>query len=316
MTNDTGVDLSIAIASYNTLEYTRQCLESIYKNTHAIVFEVIVIDNNSQDGSQDMIKAEFPKVNLVCNSENLGIPTATNIGISLSSGRYFITMNSDIIVTPGSLEKLVDFMDTHPDTGAATARLVLPDGGEHPLVFGNSPTLKTELLEVFSPFCNYVARLAKIARFGEHIDNIKVQEVPCILWGTAFIVRREVLESVGGQDPIFFVYCEDTDWSMRIKAAGWRLFYVAYSEIIHYGGKSTGQTSADSLAMLCKNRCRLIRKHYGLLSGFTLRMAFMCVFSSYIVRWAIPYFVKPEKKALARENIFRAWRVIRAVISY
>jgi len=316
MTYNANIDLSITIASYNTLEYTRKCLESIYNNTHGISFEVIVIDNNSQDGSPDMIRTEFPKVNLVCNKKNLGIPVATNMGISISRGRYFITMNSDTIITPGSLEKLVEFMDAHPDTGAATARLVLPDGGEHPQIYGNPPTLKTELLEVFSPFSNYIARLARIARFGEHIDNTKVQEVPCILWGTAFIVRREVLESIGGQDPLFFLYCEDSDWSMRIKTAGWRLYYVADSKIIHYGGRSTKQANADSLAMLCKNRCRLIHKHYGFLSGITLRMAFLCIFSSIYLRWAITYFVKPNNKAFAREKIYRAWRVICAVLSY
>ncbi|MEN6372613.1 MAG: glycosyltransferase family 2 protein [Armatimonadota bacterium] len=310
------IDLSITVASYNTLEYTKECIKSIYENTRRINFEIIIVDNNSTDGSPDMIRKEFPGVTLICNDKNLGIPKATNLGISISKGRYFITINSDVVIVPGSLERLVEFMDTHPDAGAATARLILPDGGEHPPVCGNAPSLRSELLEAYSPFSSNIAKKAANARFSNQIDYSKTQDVPCITWGTAFIVRREVLESVGGQDPLFFVYSEDSDWSMRIKNAGWKLYYVADAPIIHYGGRSTGQTKADSLARLWKSKCQLIQKHYGLIAGLVLRssMAFVC--SIRAAKWLLLYPLSSRQREEASVRIKGMWRIIRAVLSY
>lgn len=316
--NDTDErrDLSITIVSYNTRNLTRECLQSIYDNTREVSFEVWVIDNNSADGSADMIETEFPQVHLIRNTENVGLAAATNQGLMPSTGRYILALNSDTIVQPDALEILVRFMDAHPDAGGATAKLILPDGGEHPPVCGNIPTLWSELLDALSPFGSGIAAAAFKARFGPPIDYTRTQEVPCVLWGTAFIVTRKVLDTVGGQDPIFFVYGEDTDWAMRIRKAGWKLYYVAEAIIIHYGGRSTGQTNSKSIAQLCKSRCRRTQKHYGFLAGWTLRLEFATVCAIRLAKWLVLYPLLKRSHSKASERVDEMWRIIWAVLRY
>lgn len=309
------MDLSISIASYNTLELTRQCLRSILDNTARVSCEVIVVDNDSHDGSQDMIRAEFPTVTLISNSDNVGVANATNQAIARSTGRYFLTMNSDVVVKPGALDVLVEFMDKYPDAGASSARLVRPDGEDHPPVCGNVPSAKSEILEALGPLSRSFAQAALRARLGAPMDYHKSQAVPCITWGTAYIVRREVLETVGGQDPAFYVYGEDTDWSIRIASAGWKLYYVAEAEIIHYGGQTTKQASTKMQAQLQKSKVRLVQKHCGLVSGITLRLVIAMVSMIRVAKW-LPLYLLPGKRVKASMRIQQMWSIIRAVIAY
>jgi GT2 family glycosyltransferase len=176
--------------------------------------------------------------------------------------------------------------------------------------------LKTELLSAISPLHPSLSRAADIARFGVGIDTRRTQEVPFILWGTALIVRKEILESVGLQDPRFFVYGEDVDWVMRIARAGWKLWLVAEAEVVHYGGQSTKQASTRMLAQIYKSKSRLIQKHYGTAAGITLRLAYAGVWGIRLTKWASLYILSSRSREEARERIQRMWAVIRAVLSY
>jgi GT2 family glycosyltransferase len=235
---DTRPDLSITIVSFNTKDLTRQTLQSIYDNTRSASFEIFVVDNASPDGSADMIEQEFPKVNVIRNDVNKGLAAATNQGLEKSAGRYVLALNSDVVVQPEAFDVLVHFMDEHPDAGGAIPKLVLPDGGAHPMFCGKAPTFKVEMMDALGALHSSIAEAVPTARVGMEIDISKTQEVPCILWGTSFIVRREVLETVGPQDPTFFVYSEDVDWSMRIAKAGWKQYYVSEACVIHLAVKA------------------------------------------------------------------------------
>jgi len=311
-----GVDLSIIIASYNTKELTSQCLRSILNNTEQITYEIWVVDNNSADGSADAIEKEFPTAHVIRNLENEGVAAATNQGLEHSVGRYALSLNSDTVIRPGALDILVKFMDENPQVGAATARLVRPDGSEHPSFVGNMPTLKTELLSAISPLHLSLSRAADVARFGVGIDTRRTQEVPFILWGTALIVRKEILESVGLQDPRFFVYGEDVDWVMRIARAGWKLWLVAEAEVVHYGGQSTKQASTQMLAQMHKSKCRLIQKHYGFLAGAILKAAYTVVWGLRLGKWVIVYLLNSQKRDQARDRIMAIKAILAAVITY
>jgi len=310
------LDLSIVIVSYNTLELTRAAVQSIYDSTREISFEIFVVDNNSADGSPDALEAAFPKVKLIRNTTNEGLAAATNQGLQRSTGRYVLALNSDVIVRPGAFDTLVQFMDSHPDAGGATARLLGPDGAEHPPVCGNIPNLRTELLEALAPLSERFAQAIPEARLGPPIDYHKSQVVPCIIWGTALVVRKKIVDAIGGQDPRFYVYGEDVDWAMRIMKAGWKLYYVAEAEVIHFGGQSAKQASVKMLAQLYRSKCRLIQKHYGLLPGLVLRSAFAFVQFAGIIKWICAYIVRPSKRREAVTRISRLWTVIKAVLLY
>ncbi|MDH7480991.1 MAG: glycosyltransferase family 2 protein [Armatimonadota bacterium] len=307
-------DLSITIVSFNTKDLTRQCLQSIFDGTHGICFEVWVVDNNSSDGSVDMIRHEFPNVNLIVNNENKGLAAATNQGLAKSTGRYVLALNSDTIVRPGALETMVRFMDEHPDVGGATPKLVLPDGGKHPQFCGSIPSLKTELVEALAPLFGNAAEALQKDRFGKPIDYNTSQEVQCILWGSSFIVRREVMEKIGLQDPRFFVYAEDIDWAMRIRKAGWKLYYIAEAEVVHYGGQSTKQSSSRMLAQKYRSKCRLIHKHYGFFSALVLRLAIALVAGIRLAKWAVIFTLRSSERHKAKSRIDQMWLLIRAAL--
>jgi GT2 family glycosyltransferase len=308
-------DLSIVIVSYNTLELTRQCLASIYETARDISFDIWVVDNDSSDGSPGMVEAEFPQVNLVRNTENKGLAAATNNGLIPSSGRYAMALNSDTVALPGAMETLVRFMDDHPEVGGATPMLILPDEGRHPQFCGRRPSLAVELMDAASPLIPPLANVARKMRDGAEMDLETTHEVQCIIWGTAFIVRREVIDKIGGQDPAFFVYGEDVDWAMRILKAGWKLYYVSEARIVHYGGQSTKQASTKMLAQLQKSKARLIRKHCGLISGVLLRLTIAFVSGIRMLKW-LPIYLLPAQRVEAAVRINQMWSIIRAVMVY
>jgi len=316
--DEKSFDLSIIIVSFNTRDLTRQCLQSIHKSTDGIRFEIWVIDNGSSDGSAEMIEREFPEVNLIRNKNNRGLAAATNQGLEMSKGRYVLTLNSDTVILPSTFEKLVRFMDQHPEAGAATPRLVLPDGSPHPNIIGNLPTLKSDLLGVlcYTRLANKLQGLLSAACYGKWTDYSRTQEVPLILWGTCFIVRREVLKTVGLQDPRFFVYSEDWDWALRFVKSGWKLYYIADATIIHFGGQSTKQSSGKMKAQFWKSRCRVLQKHSGLMAGFILRAVVILIFSLKILKLFIFSTCRSSESLRDKTSMRQMQEIIRAVLTY
>ncbi len=310
-----SLDLSIVIVSYNTLELTRKCLRSVYDNTNEVSFEVWVVDNASADGSADMIEAEFPDAHLIRNEINVGLAAATNQGLEPSTGRYVLTLNSDTLVQPDAFDTLVKFMDEHPDAGAATPRLEIPDGNPHTHYCGNIISFKAQLLFVIAPLHESLHQAVYDAR-GHGIDYSKTQEVPCILMGTALIVRREVYETVGGQDPRFFVYAEDVDWTIRIAKAGWKQYIVTEALVLHYGGSSTKQSGVKMNAQLYRSKCRYVQKHFGLFAGLTVRGAAALVSMFRWSKWAVLWLVRPSHRESAAAKMEEAHRVLGAVLRY
>jgi len=308
-------DLSIVIVSFNTSELTRQCLRSIRENAARLRYEVWVVDNNSLDDSVDMISREFPEVGIIGNETNRGLAEATSQGLEKCSGRYVVTLNSDTVILPGALDTLVRFMDDHPRAGGATPKLILPDGGRHPGFIGNVPNFKSELLEILSVTGRKYTERLRSERFSGWEDLNDACEVPCILWGTCFIVRHEILETVGLQDPAFFVYCEDWDWSVRIRENGWKLYFVPEAEVIHYGGQSTMQAPGRMFAQMWKSKCRFLRKHYGGATAFAARFALVLVCSTRICKWSVFRLVRPRDRIKADQRIGLAWTIIRAVVT-
>lgn len=263
------LSLSIVIVNHNVEHLLKECLQSVYCNTRQISFEIIVVDNNSTDGSVEMLRKEFPGVKLIENQENLGFAKATNQGLRESRGRYVLLLNPDTVVLSGALDKMVEFMEANSQAGALGCKLLYPDGSLQPSC-RSFPTLTTAFfentgLEKLFPKNKVIGR----HRIG-YWDHNDIREVDQPT-GAALMVRQEILSQVGLMDEQFYMYYDDIDWCYRIKKRGWKIYLIPLAQIIHYGGQSAGLNMAEMRIQGYKSRHKFFRKHYGILSELIVK---------------------------------------------
>ncbi len=234
------VDVSIIIVSYNTKEFIRECLISIAENTSKkIPYEIIIVDNNSEDNSNEIINKQFPHVTLIKNNENIGFSKACNVGVKKATGRYLLFLNPDTLLYRHTLDEMLSFMDFHKEAGAATCFVEWPnkslDDGSH----RGFPT-------PWNSFC-YFSGLAKLFpgslffngyNLGFH-DLDKIHEIDA-LTGAFMMVRREAGEDVGWWDEDYFFNGEDLDFCYKLKEKNWKIYFVPTVKILHYKGVSSG----------------------------------------------------------------------------
>jgi len=255
--NAERVDVSIIIVNWNTRDLLAQCLQSVYDTVNDLDFEVIVVDNASADGSVAMVQERFPRVQLIENQENIGFAAANNQAMQISRGNYVWLLNSDTIVLNDALEKMVAFMQAHPEIGAISSRLLNKDGSlqDFPKTY---PTLINELsraLYIYN-FVTWLKRRGMVSR-GERtreVDRIK---------GASMLVRRQTINAVGGMSEDYFMYAEEDDWCFRIKRQGWKIYYYPKAEVIHYEGSSVKQISHSMFLRLHQSKLLFFRRYYG-----------------------------------------------------
>ncbi|MBT5808248.1 glycosyltransferase family 2 protein [Candidatus Uhrbacteria bacterium] len=233
-------DVSILIVHYNTPGLLRQTLKGIVRAGVKVSYEVIVVDNNPLMRIDEMVRKEFPEVRLIMSDRNLGFGVGMNKAIEQANGRYLFVFNPDIILTPGSVEGLMDYMETHPKVGMVGPELRNPDGSHQ-----NSCYRFSKLSTIIYRRVPFLRSLKKAkAEIQEYLmadtDHAVTQEVDYIL-GAAMFVRRQAYEQVGGFDPEFFVYFEDQDWCRRFWQAGWKVVYHPAVHLIHYHRRETAE---------------------------------------------------------------------------
>lgn len=233
MNTSATIDLSVVILNYNTEELTSICLRTLLASRlGSYVMEVIVCDNGSTDGSIAMIRREFPGIILIENKKNLGFAAGNNPGIRRAKGRYVLLLNTDTEIPKETIRTMIAFMDEHPKAGAATCKLLLPDGSMDPACHRGFPTPWVSL--------TYLLKLEKLfprtRLFGEYHQGYKdisrIHEVGCIV-GAFFLVRSEVIREVGLLDEEYFMYGEDIDWAYRIRSRGWSIWFNPNVTILH-----------------------------------------------------------------------------------
>ncbi|MEW6685353.1 MAG: glycosyltransferase [Candidatus Edwardsbacteria bacterium] len=259
------LDLSICIVSYNVRDLLQQCLNSVYGTVKEVSFEVIVVDNNSKDGTVEMIRDEFPQVKLLINEKNYGFAKAQNQAMRESQGRYIYLLDSDTVVMPRSIDSLVRFMEEHPEAGAVGAKLIFPDGR---LQYSRRrfPSflpvfIRGLFLDRVLPSLKSVREYKMMGKDGAPAAGPAVEEVDW-LFGGNLMVRREVLEDVGFYDERFYIYCEDIDWCYRMQERGWKRFYFPESSVIHFKGAGTKQQQWRMYFEHLKSFYRLFAKHH------------------------------------------------------
>jgi len=264
------VDLSVIVASYNTRELTRHCIESICKTTHGITFEIIVVDDCSHDGSQEMVKECFPDVNLICNQINVRYAKTNNIGLKSANGRYALLLNSDVEVQSGAFCALVKFMDEHPDTAAAGPKLINPDGsvqhcirsfpGVIPMIF---QSINFHRLIPGNRFTDQY--------YNTQFDYRKAQIVNSI-GTTAFIIRRSTWEKYGMLDQRFTLAFVDLAYCLMLHQANQKVYYVPDAVVMHHGSLTINMSGVKEIRLLHQS-LRLFydlyysQKHNAILRG-------------------------------------------------
>lgn len=242
-----NIDVSIIIVNFNTKNLTVACLNSVIKHTKGVVYEVIVIDNASTDGSFEEIQKIAKKhknIHLVKSSKNLGFGGGNNLGMERARGRYILLLNSDTKLHEDSISKMIEWMDEHNMAGVATCKLTNPDGstqatgGSLPSLFKIfSWSLFLDDLPVWSKIFGSYHPHAPRSIFGSGYYN-KIHQQGWVT-GAFMLIRHEAYISVGGFDSKFFMYTEDVEYSFRIRCQGWQIWYVPITSILHIGGASS-----------------------------------------------------------------------------
>ncbi|GAB4219065.1 MAG: hypothetical protein Fur009_3310 [Candidatus Microgenomates bacterium] len=233
--------LSIIIVSFNTKKITKTCLISLKNNfkKYPIDYEVIVVDNGSSDGSVDMLKKiekKWKDLKLVISEKNLGFGKGNNLGLKYATGKYILYLNSDAIVKDIDFNDLINLMNIYKDIGALTVKVVLPTGDIDPASHRGFPTLwrsftyfsGLEKLFYKIPFLNKIFG-------GYHLTHLNLEEIHEIEAGTGafLLVKKEILDKIGGFDEDYFAYGEDIEMAWQIKKLGYKILYYPLWEVLH-----------------------------------------------------------------------------------
>lgn len=270
------LDVAIIIVSWNVRDYLADCLRSVYADLRRANLRggVWVIDNDSTDGTQELVQDLFPQVHLISNDHNPGFGAANNQGMrdaANCSPRYYFLLNPDTLVRPGAIKRLVEFLDANPKVGMAGARLVYGDGRFQHSAFA-FPGIAQLMFDLF-PLPSRLYESRANGRYPRRFYNPKNRPFPVDHpLGASMMVRRDVAEATGGFDEEFFMYCEELDWCWRIHEAGWQIYAVPSAEIVHYGGESTKQVAARSVINLWQSRAKFYKRHYGRWRNAAARM--------------------------------------------
>ncbi|MEM8556399.1 MAG: glycosyltransferase [Bacteroidota bacterium] len=288
-------DVSVVIVNYNVRGFLEQALTSVRRATRRLRAEVFVVDNNSIDGSVAMVRERFPEVHVIANRENVGFARANNQAIREARGRTLLILNPDTLVQEDTLERMVAFMDAHPDAGAVGCRILNPDGTFAPESRRAFPTPSV----AFYRMTGLSRVLPKSSTFGRYnltyLPKDEVCEVDA-LSGSCMMVRADALAHAGPHaedsdqtdgaglfDESFFMYGEDLDWCFRIQQAGWRIYYTPDTQIIHYKGECTKKGEMRYVRLFYGAMIRFSEKHFA--GDPTLKPRARA--SAMVLRWAI-----------------------------
>lgn len=254
--------LSVIIVNYNVQHFLEQCLTSALKALEGLDGEIWVVDNNSVDGSVEMVREKFPSVNLIASKTNHGFSRGNNIAIEKANGEYVLLLNPDTLVEEDTFRKTITFMDKTPDAGGLGVKMVDGKGNFLPESKRSLPTPTVAFYKIFG----LSSLFPKSKRFGKyhcgHLDKNETHEIE-ILSGAFMMMRKSVLQKVGLLDEDFFMYGEDIDLSYRITKGGFKNYYFADTRIIHYKGESTKKSSVNYVFVFYNAMIIFAKKHFN-----------------------------------------------------
>jgi hypothetical protein len=260
---------------------------------------VFVVDNASTDGTSQMLGQDYPQVQVIRNEIRLGFASNNNLVLARAHGRYVLLLNDDTLVLEGAIDGMVAFMDAHPEAAAAGGRLLNPDGSPQ-ICFCVFPR---PLLEALHPFTDRWRVLWPASDEPFVVDWVS---------GACLLVRRAVIDQVGGLDPAFDpIYSEETDWCYRIHQHGGQIFALPAARVIHFGGQTMNRLPARRVELLYGKRTLYFRKHEGAAAAWVFKVTLWLVSLMKLLYWAAVY---PMKGEAARRKAPLHWHMVRRAL--
>jgi len=292
---------------------TCQCLEHLQQDLHDMSAEVIVVDNASRDGSVEAIRMAFPDVQVFASERNLGFGAANNLAMRQARGRYFLLLNSDAFVQPGTMRTLIEELKNRPEVGVAGPKLLNKDGSTQRSCF-RYPTPGRAWLENLGVARWFKPRspLGDYRRWA-HDETCEVD------WavGACLLLRRAVFEQVGGFDERFFLYAEETDWQKRIREAGWSIRFTPRAEVTHLGGASGASDRVRINEHFFAGLDRYQRKHHGVIGLVVFRLAMVVGSVLRLPGWAAVYLLQRARRVQAGGKVrLHGWLIRRQMFHW
>lgn len=305
------MDLSIIIVNWNSVNYLRECLKSILRETKGIDFEIIVVDNASYDGSDRVISSEFPGIKFVQSTENEGFAKANNLGFRSSSGMNLLFLNPDTQIIGSAIKDMFEFLDSSPDAGAVGCKLLYTDLSLQLHSVQSYPTVINQALDIDYLKNNWPHwKLWGLkALIQENNQPQKVEVVP----GACLMVKRDVFEEVGLFSEDYFMYAEDVDLCYKVNQTKRKVFFVKGAAVVHHGGASSKkkETSFFSVVLTREAVFRFLKKFRGNGTAMTYRivMSFSALGRMGVLILAMPW-AKKVGQGDALRGTFNKWRKI------
>jgi len=287
-----AMDISVIIVGWNARRYLELCLESLTTAPPCRSMEIIVVDNASSDGCVEMIEAKFPQVKLVKSRENLGFAKGNNVGIRQCRGRYVALVNPDVIVFPGCLDALADFLEQNPKVGNVGPRVLNPD-----MTLQSTCRRFPTLWNNFCSASGLATAFKNSRRFaGEHMFYFSHDRtLPVdVLVGCFSMIRRETFDQVGLLDEDLFMYGDDVDWCRRCWKSGWEVVFFPGAKAIHDRGKITAPYPVRFAVAQQRSVLHYWRKHHGFWGMMGIRGI---MFSRHLVRYLLALVVGVARSA-------------------
>jgi N-acetylglucosaminyl-diphospho-decaprenol L-rhamnosyltransferase len=296
-------DLSVIVVNWNTCELLGACLRSVETARQDLAVDVLVVDNGSTDGSVELVRKSFPADELIANASNRGYAAANNQAIERARGRYLLLLNSDAEVETAALRTLVAYADDHPEAGVIGPKLLNPDGTLQPSG-GRFPTPASTVASLLG-----LNRLTGQPRYGTGRDYSVPAEVDEVS-GAAMLIRREVIDRVGGLDEGFAWGYEDVDYCLRARRAGWRVHYVPDAHVMHHWGGTQRLAPASTVLKAIAGRRRYFEKHYGRLTASLVMAATLVSHGLRLVAFGIAGLGNPKRRMRAVTE----WAILRGIL--
>jgi N-acetylglucosaminyl-diphospho-decaprenol L-rhamnosyltransferase len=284
-------DLSIVLVCWNNKDYLEPCLQSLYEGGLKHRFDVVVVDNGSTDGSQEMLRQQYPEIQIIQNSGNVGLARACNQGTEATQGRYVLLLNNDTLVNGPSLDALVSFMDETPRAGAVGGKLLNPDG-TFQAGYANFSSLREEFLVA----TGIGDRLW--SGYPSHLDATEAMPGGW-LSSACLLLRRAALDQVGLLDEHYFIYGDEADLQYRLQKAGWPVYYLPSAYTIHYGGRSMNRWGRRK--MVYRGKMLFYQKNYSPVKAAALRIMLAAFSLVKLAVWAVASLAPNQRERARRE---------------
>ncbi|MEQ9441862.1 MAG: glycosyltransferase family 2 protein [Cyclobacteriaceae bacterium] len=273
------IDLTIAIVNYNTRDLLQSCLANIYSQTKGITFTVIVVDNASRDTSVEMLETHFPQVKVICNTKNVGFPTAVNQALALANSRYFLLFNSDAKPLNDAFSIMIRYMDLHPEVGICGPQLYFPDGepqkSHYPFRYP-WPRSRWPVMPRIAELQELLQGNPKFVYQPKRKPVVVPKKPRSVHWprGVCFMIRGACVEQVGEMDHNIFIYTDEVDYAWRAYKEGWERHLVPDARVSHEQGASTKKNASLMNIIHVQSDYYYFYKHFGFVGWLYLRVGY------------------------------------------